>query len=109
MALTRVLTATWPAAGNPPARTLDLRNGHEPACAQVMKQESNRGFSGQLRRFRSVFFDSGHIDVRNEVVRVAAFEDDDLNRLVGLGLLNERDQITRFTRVVSAIDVARAL
>ena len=73
--------------------TLDLRDGDEAACAQMAKQEGDRRFAGQLRRLLPVLFDPGHVDVGNEIVGVGALEHEHLDGVVGLGSLNEGDQI----------------
>ena len=73
--------------------TLDLRDGDEAACAQMAKQQGDRRLAGQLRRLRPVLLDPGHVDVGNEVVGVGALEHEHLDGVVGLGLLNEGDQI----------------
>ena len=52
-----------------------------------------RRFADQLRRLLPVLFDPGHVDVGNEIVGVGALEHEDLDGVVGLGSLNERDQI----------------
>jgi hypothetical protein len=72
---------------------LDLCDGHEPAGAQVPEHEAERGLAGQLRRRVAVLRDARHVDVGYEVVGVGAPEDQDLNRLVALGLLDERNQV----------------
>ncbi len=51
-------------------------------------------FAGELRRLFPVLFDPRHVDVGNEIVRVGALEHEHLEGFVGLGPLNERDQIT---------------
>ena len=73
--------------------TLDLRDGDEAACAQMAKQQGDRGFAGQLRCLLPVLFDLGHVDVGNEIVGVRALEHEHLDGVVGLGSLNEGDQI----------------
>src|SRR6202521_392169 len=40
--------------------SLDLRDGDEAARAQMAKQEADRRFAGQLRRFLAVLLDLGH-------------------------------------------------
>ena len=59
----------------------------------MAKQKPDRCFAGQLRRLLPVLFDPGHVDVGNEIVGVGALEHEHLDGVVGLGLLNERDQI----------------
>src|SRR5262249_30756046 len=73
--------------------TLDLCDGHEPACTQITKQQGERRFAGQLRRLRSVLVDFGHVDVGNEIVGVGALEHEHLDGLIRLSSLYERDQI----------------
>ena len=73
--------------------TLDLRDGDEAARAQMAKQERDRRFAGQLRRLRPVLRDPGHVDVGDEVVGVGAREHEHLDGVVGLGSLDEGDQI----------------
>ena len=53
----------------------------------------DRRFAGQLRRLLPVLFDPGHVDVGNEIVGVGALEHEHLDGVVGLGSLNEGDQI----------------
>ena len=71
----------------------DLRDRDQAARAQVAEQDSERRFAGQLRRRFPVFPDPRHVDVGNEVVRVGALEHQHLDGAVGLGLLDEGDQI----------------
>ena len=73
--------------------TLDLRDRDEPARAQMAKQKGNRRFAGQLRCLRPVLPDPGQVDVGDEVVRIGALEHEHLDGVVGLGALNEGDQI----------------
>jgi hypothetical protein len=73
---------------------LDLRDADEAAGAQMAKQKPDRRFAGQLRGFRPVLFDPGHVDVGNEIVGVRALEHEHPRRLVGLGALDEGDEIT---------------
>ena len=72
---------------------LDLRDRDEAACAQIAKQQADRRFAGQLRRLLPVLVDPGHVDVGNEIVGVGALEHEHLDGVVGLGSLDERDQI----------------
>ena len=59
----------------------------------MAKQERDRRFAVKLRRLLPVLFDLGHVDVGNEIVGVGALEHEHLEGVVGLGSLNERDQI----------------
>jgi hypothetical protein len=59
----------------------------------MSKQEGDRRFAGQLRRLLPVLLDPGHVDVGNEIVGVGAPEHEHLDGGIGLGSLNERDQI----------------
>jgi hypothetical protein len=59
----------------------------------VVKQERDRRLAGQLRRLLPVLIDPGHVDMRNEVVGVGAAEHEHLDGVVGLGSLNEGDQV----------------
>jgi hypothetical protein len=72
---------------------LNLRDANEAACAQTAKQERERRFSRQLRRLLAVLFDPRQVDVRYEIVRVSALEHEYLDGVVGLGALNEGDEI----------------
>ena len=74
--------------------TLYLGDSDEPARAEVVEQEGDRRFAGQLGGLRPVLGDPGQVDVRDEVVGVGGAEHEHLERVVGLGSLNERDQIT---------------
>ena len=65
--------------------TLDLRDRDQAACAQMSKQESERRFACQLRRFRPVLFDAVYVHVRNEKVGVGALEHEDVDGAIGLG------------------------
>src|ERR1041385_7228483 len=69
--------------------TLDLRDGHETAGAQVPKDLAHRGIAVELRCRLAVLFDSSNVDVRNEIVGVGALEHDDLDGVIGFGSLNE--------------------
>ena len=59
----------------------------------MAKQEGDRPFAGQLRRLRSVLIDPGQVDVWDEVVGIGALEHEHLDLVVGLGALDEGDQI----------------
>ena len=71
----------------------DLRDGDKAACAEVAKQQANRRLAGQFCRLGPVLLDPGHVDVGNEIVGVGALEHEHLDGVVGLGLLNEGDEI----------------
>ena len=73
--------------------TLDLRDGNEAARAETPKKEGDRRFAGQLCSLLTVRLDPGDVDVGNEVVRVGAPEDEHADGVVGLGSLDERNQI----------------
>src|SRR6185295_14452335 len=77
-------------AANP---AFDLRDGNEAAGAHVPKDLADRGISVEPRCRLAVLLDPSNVNVGNEVVRISAFEYEHLDRLIGLGLLNERDQI----------------
>jgi len=59
----------------------------------MAKKKGYRRFAGQLRRLLSVLFDAGHVDMRDEIVGVGTSEYEHLDGVVGLSLLNERNQI----------------
>jgi hypothetical protein len=59
----------------------------------MTEQEGDGRFAGQLRRLLPVLFDPRHVDLRNEIILVGARENEHLAGVVGLGLLNEGDQI----------------
>ena len=59
----------------------------------MAKQKTDRRFADKLRRLLPVLLDLGHVDVGNEIIRVGALEYEHLDRVVGLGALDERDQI----------------
>ena len=59
----------------------------------MAKQKTDRRFADKLRRLLPVLLDLGHVDVGNEIIRVRALEYDHLDGVVGLGALDERDQI----------------
>lgn len=65
----------------------------EPTRTQVAKQQAERGFANQPRCLLPVLADPRHVDMGNEVIGVGAPEHQHLNGLIGLGLLNQRDQI----------------
>lgn len=71
--------------------SFDLRDGDEPACAQMAKQKADRRFADKLRRLLPVLLDLGHVDVGNEIIWVGALEYEHLDGVVGLGALDERD------------------
>ena len=71
----------------------DLRNGDEAACSEIAEQDGDRGLAGQLRRLLPILADPRYVDVRDEIVGVGAREHEYLDRAVGLGSLNQRDQI----------------
>src|SRR5262245_25771852 len=63
------------------------------ALAQAAKQDGHRRFARQPGGLLPVFADPRHIDVRNEVIGVGAREDDHVAGLVGLGALNQRNEV----------------
>ena len=67
----------------------DLGDRHQVARAQVSEQRGDGGFSGQDGGLGPVRGDLGQVDVGDEVVGVAAAEHDDLDRVIGLGALNQ--------------------
>jgi hypothetical protein len=71
----------------------DLRDRDEPTRTQVAKQEAERGFANQPRCLLPVLADPRYVDVGNEVIGVGAPEHKHQNGLIGLRLLNQRDQI----------------
>src|SRR6185437_10193023 len=73
--------------------TFDLRDGNEAAGAYVPKDLADRGISVELRCRLAVLLDPSNVNMGNEIVGVRALEHDHLDRVVGLGSLNERDQI----------------
>src|SRR6476660_9272479 len=80
-------------AADPAHATFDLRDGNEPAYAQIAKQQAQRWLAGQLRRRFPVPSNPGDIDVGNEIVSVGTLEDDHLHIVICLSLLNERYQV----------------
>src|SRR5262245_1156388 len=68
----------------------DLRDRNESAGAYVPKNLA----AVELRCRLAVLLDPSNVNVRNEVVRISALEHDHLDRIVGLGSLNQCDQIT---------------
>ena len=77
---------------------LDLRDGDEAACAQVAEQERDRRYTGEFRRFLPVLRDSRQVDMRDEVVRVAALEHQHLVCVVCFGSLDQGDEIANQLR-----------
>jgi hypothetical protein len=73
--------------------SLDLGDRDEAAGAQVPEHQTERRLAGELRRLVAILGDPGHVHVRDEVVRVGAEEHDHPHALVGLGPLNQRDQV----------------
>src|SRR5262249_14353948 len=73
--------------------TLDLSDADKTTRAEMTKHEGDRSFACQLRRLLAVFFDPGHVDVRDEIVRVGTLQHKHFDGVVGLGLLNEGHQI----------------
>src|SRR6185369_12137643 len=69
--------------------TFNLRDGDEAAGAHVPKDLADRGIPVELRCRLSVLLDPSNINVGNEVIRISALEYEHLDRLVGLGLMNE--------------------
>ena len=57
------------------------------------KEQADRCLAGQFCGLLAIGADARHIDVGNEVVAVRALEHEHLHGVVGLGLLNERDEI----------------
>src|SRR5215468_4952666 len=76
-----------------PRAPLNLRDTDEPARAQTAEKKADRRFTDELRRLLPVLFDPGHVDMGDEIVGVGTLEDEYLDGVVGLSLLNERDQI----------------
>src|SRR5262249_8848514 len=68
---------------------LDLRDRNESAGAHVPKDLADRGISFELRCRLAVLLYPSNANVGNEVVRISALEHYHLDRIVGLGLLNE--------------------
>jgi hypothetical protein len=73
--------------------TLDLRDRHETARAEVVEQQRDRRLAGQLRRLLAVLRDPRQVHVGDEVVRVGAREHEHLDSGVGFRALDQRDQI----------------
>ena len=73
--------------------TLDLRDRDEAAVAQVVEQQRKRWLARQPRCLGPILGDPRHVDVGDEVVRVGALEHQDPDAVIGLGLLDQRDQI----------------
>jgi hypothetical protein len=72
---------------------LDLGDREKAACAEMSKHKRDRRFTGELRRFLPVLFDLGDVNVGNEIIRIRAPEHEYFEIIVGLGLLNKRDQV----------------
>jgi len=71
-------------APNTTNTTLDLRNADEPTGAQLTEQLTDRLFAAEARRSLPVLFDSGHIHVGNEILRVGGLEHEHLDGIIGL-------------------------
>ena len=78
--------------------TLDLRDGDEAAVAQVVEQQRKRWLARQPRCLGPILGDPCHVDVGDEVVRVGALEHQDPDAVIGLGLLDQRDQVANQPR-----------
>ena len=59
----------------------------------MAEQERDRRYASQLRRFLSILRDSRQVDVRDEVVGVAALEHEHLVFVVGFGSLDQGDEV----------------
>jgi hypothetical protein len=64
----------------------------------VAKQRGDRRFAGQSCGFRAILGDPCEVEVRDEVVRVGALEDDHLQLVVCVRVLNERDKVVNERR-----------
>src|ERR1041385_425143 len=73
--------------------TLDLGDAHKVTCAEVTKERRDGRFASQFCRLRAVLADARDIDVGDEVVGIAASENEHANCLVELRAPDQRYEI----------------
>jgi hypothetical protein len=72
---------------------LNLCDSNQPARAEAPEEETERRLASQFRRLLSIFRDPRYVDVGDKVVLIGAFENENPDTVVSLGLLEERDKV----------------
>ena len=73
--------------------TLDLRDRDQAAGAQMAEEQRDRRLPRELGRLLPVLRDPRQVHMGDEVVRVGAAEHEHPDPLVGLGALDQRDEV----------------